>query len=280
MQHNKLIDDLKEFKKTDWLVKEFYEEYCNLNNREDDGSFEELVDFSFTTLLKTSSDTITNTETITFNGFKLQKFKSKTKLVINEFEKLIELKGNNICQHFILRLKDVLKDFYKDPEFKEYVVELNTVIEKLNDDYLNFKNKNTKNNSFKYKDGAKYNRISKIFDWLKKEKLIDMQTDLLDFERVFQNKPIEKLIQWIGTTSDLKYFIQIINNSKFEFEDNGDEKWRVAVKCFSKTKKRSFEKIDSENLRTYKVTKTTKLKMNSLIVNEFVAKHLLTEKSK
>lgn len=280
MQHNKLIDDLKEFKKTDWLVKEFYEEYCNLNNREDDGSFEELVDFSFTTLLKTSSDTITNTETITFNGFKVQKFKSKTKLVINEFEKLIELKGNNICQHFILRLKDVLKDFYKDPEFKEYVVELNTVIEKLNDDYLNFKNKNTKNNSFKYKDGAKYNRISKIFDWLKKEKLIDMQTDLLDFERVFQNKPIEKLIQWIGTTSDLKYFIQIINNSKFEFEDNGDEKWRVAVKCFSKTKKRSFEKIDSENLRTYKVTKTTKLKMNSLTVNEFVAKHLLTEKSK
>ena len=276
MQHNKLIDDLKEFKKTDWLVKEFYEEYCNLNNREDDGSFEELVDFSFTTLLKTSSDTITNTETITFNGFKVQKFKSKTKLVINEFEKLIELKGNNICQHFILRLKDVLKDFYKDPEFKEYVVELNTVIEKLNDDYLNFKNKNTKNNSFKYKDGAKYNRISKIFDWLKKEKLIDMQTDLLDFERVFQNKPIEKLIQWIGTTSDLKYFIQIINNSKFEFEDNGDEKWRVAVKCFSKTKKRSFEKIDSENLRTYKVTKTTKLKMNSLTVNEFVAKHLLT----
>jgi succinate dehydrogenase flavin-adding protein (antitoxin of CptAB toxin-antitoxin module) len=130
MQHNKLIDDLKEFKKTDWLVKEFYEEYCNLNNREDDGSFEELVDFSFTTLLKTSSDTITNTETITFNGFKLQKFKSKTKLVINEFEKLIELKGNNICQHFILRLKDVLKDFYKDPEFKEYVVELNTVIER------------------------------------------------------------------------------------------------------------------------------------------------------
>jgi hypothetical protein len=280
MQLNKLIDDLKEFKKTDWLVKEFYEEYCNLNNREDDGSFEELVDFSFTTLLKTSSDTITNTETITFNGFKLQKFKSKTKLVINEFEKLTELERNNICQHFILRLKDVLKDFYKDPEFKEYVVELNTVIEKLNDDYLNFKNKNTKNNSFKYKDGAKYNRISKIFDWLKKEKLIDMQTDLLDFERVFQNKPIEKLIQWIGTTSDLKYFIQIINNSKFEFEDNGDEKWRVAVKCFSKTKKRSFEKIDSENLRTYKVTKTTKLKMNSLIVNEFVAKHLLTEKSK
>jgi hypothetical protein len=280
MQLNKLIDDLKEFKKTDWLVKEFYEEYCNLNNREDDGSFEELVDFSFTTLLKTSSDTITNTETITFNGYKLQKFKSKTKLVINEFEKLIELEGNNICQHFILRLKDVLKDFYKDPEFKEYVVELITVIEKLNDDYLNFKNKNTKNNSFKYKDGAKYNRISKIFDWLKKEKLIDMQTDLLDFERVFQNKPIEKLIQWIGTTSDLKYFIQIINNSKFEFEDNGDEKWRVAVKCFSKTKKRSFEKIDSENLRTYKVTKTTKLKMNSLIVNEFVAKHLLTEKSK
>ena len=274
MQLDKLIDDLKEFKKPDYLVKEFYEEYCNLNNREYDGGFEKLVDFSFTTALKHFEKIFIHTETITFNGFKLQEFNAKIKLAINEFEKLTELERNNICQHFILRLKDVLKDFYKGPEFKEYVVELNTVIEKLNDDYLNFKNKNTKNNSFKYKDGAKYNRISKIFDWLKKEKLIDMQTDLLDFERVFQNKPIEKLIQWIGTTSDLKYFIQIINNSKFEFEDNGDEKWRIAVKCFSKTKKRSFEKIDSENLRTYKVTKTTKLKMNSLIMNEFVAKHL------
>jgi hypothetical protein len=274
MQLDKLIDDLKEFKKPDYLAKEFYEEYCNLNNREYDGGFEKLVDFSFTTALKHFEKIFIHTETITFNGFKLQEFNAKIKLAINEFGKLTELERNNICQHFILRLKDVLKDFYKDPEFKEYVVELNTVIEKLNDDYLNFKITNTKNNSFKYKDGAKYNRISKIFDWLKKEKLIDMQTDLLDFERVFQNKPIEKLIQWIGTTSDLKYFIQIINNSKFEFEDNGDEKWRIAVKCFSKTKKRSFEKINSENLRTYKVTKTTKLKMNSLILNEFVAKHL------
>lgn len=268
MQLDKLIDDLKEFKNPEYLVEEFYKEYCDLNNREYDGSFEKLVDFSFTTALKTFADTITHTETITFNGFKLQRFKAKMNLSLNEF------KRNVFCQQFISKLKEVLKDFYKDPELKQYCLELNTVIEKLNDDYLNFKNKNTKNNSFKYKDGTKYTRIRKFFDWLKKEKLIDEQTEFLDFERVFQNKPIEKLIQWIGTTSELKYFIQIINNSKFEFEDNGDEKWRIAVKCFSKTKKRSFEKIDSENLRTYKVTKATKLKMDSLIVNEFVAKHL------
>ncbi|TDE31576.1 hypothetical protein E0I61_02430 [Flavobacterium ranwuense] len=280
MQLDKLIDDLKEFKKPDYLVKEFYEEYCNLNNRECDGGFEKLVDFSFTTALKTSSDTITHTETITFNGFKLQKFKSKTKLVINEFEKLTELERNNICQHFILRLKEVLKDFFKDPEFKQYIVELNTAIEKLNDDYLNFKNKNTKNNSFKYKDGTKYNRIRTVFNVLKKEKLIDEQTELLDFEYVFQNKPIEKLIQWIGTTSELKYFIQIINTSEFEFEDNGDQKWRIAVKCFLKIKERSIEKINSKDLRTYKVTEATKVKMNSLIVNKYFTKHLQTEKSR
>lgn len=274
MQLIDLINDLKEFKKPDYLVEEFYKEFCNLNNREYDGHFEKLVDFSSTAALKHFEKTLIHTETITFNGFKLRKFNAKVKLVTNEFER------SNSYQPSILKLKEVLNDYNKDPEFKQYAVELNNVIEKLNDDYLKFKNKNTKNNSFKYKDGTKYNKISKIFDWLKKEKLIDMQTNLLDFERVFQNKPIEKLIQWIGTTSDLKYFIQIINNSKFEFEDNGDEKWRVAVKCFSKTKKRSFEKIDSENLRTYKVTKTTKLKMNSLTVNEFVAKHLLTEKSK
>jgi hypothetical protein len=271
MQLDKLIDDLKEFKKPDYLVKEFYEEYCNLNNREYDGGFEKLVDFSFTTALKHFENILIQTETITFNGFKLQEFNAKIKLAINEFGKLNELERNNIWEHFILKLKDVLNG-YKDLEFKQYAVELNNVIEKLNDDYLKFKNKNTKNNSFKYKDGTKYNRIRTIFNLLKKEKLIEEQTEFLDFEYVFQNKRIEKLIQWIGTTSELKYFIQIINTSEFEFEDNGDQKWRLAVKCFSKTKKRSFERVDSKNLRTYKVTEATKLKMDTLIVNQYFKK--------
>lgn len=266
MQLDKLIDDLKEFKNPEYLVEEFYKEYCNLNNREYDGHFEKLVDFSFTTAGKDFEKTLIHTETITFNGFKLQRFNAKVKLATNEFEKPTELKRSNTYQHFILKLKELLNDFYKNPEFKQYIEVLNTIIENLTSDNLNFKSTITKNDSFKYKEGISYAKIRTIFKQLKTEKLIENKTDILDFERVFQNKPIENLIQWIGTTSELKYFIQIINNSDFKFEDNGDEKWRVAVKCFSKTKKRSLETVDSKNLRTYKVTEATKLKMGSLIV--------------
>lgn len=266
MQLDKLIDDLKEFKNPEYLVEEFYKEYCNLNNREYDGHFEKLVDFSFTTTLKHFEKTIIHTETITFNGFKLQKFNSKVKLATNEFEKLTDLERSNAYQHFILKLKEVLNNYCKDPELKEYFEELNTIIENLTRDNLIFKSAITKNFSFKYKKGHRYDKIRAIFDVLEKEKLIDGNTQVRDFEFVFQNKPIDKLIQWTGTTSELKYFIIIINNSDYGFEDNGDEKWRVAVKCFSKTKKRSLETIDSKDLRTYKVTEATKLKVGSLIV--------------
>jgi hypothetical protein len=273
MQFNKLIDDLKEFKNPDYLVEEFYKVYCHLNHREYDGTFENLTEFPYTTPLKAFDDNITHTETITFKGFKLQRFNSKTKLAVNEFEKLTQLERDNFCQHFIFKLKEVM-NFFKDPEFKQYFEELKLAIEALSIKYSTQINKTTKNNSFKYKDGTTYLIINNIFDWLKKELLIEENTDLLNFKLVFQNKPIEKLIEWIGTASELKYFIKIINTSDYGFEDNGDEKWRVAVKCFSKTKKRSFEKIDSENLRTYKVTKTTKLKIGSLLANVLVLKRI------
>lgn len=266
MQLNKLIADLKDFKNSEYLVEEFYKEFCNLNNREYDGHFEKLVDFSSTAALKHFEKTLIHTETITFNGFKLRKFNAKVKLVTNEFEKLTELERSNTYQHSILKLKEVLNDYNKDPELKEYFEELNTIIENLTSDNLNFKSTITKNFSFKYKKGHRYDKIRDVFDVLEKEKLIASNTQLRDFELVFQNKPIEKLIQWTGTTSELKYFIIIINNSDYGFENNGDEKWRVAVKCFSKTKKRLLETVDSKNLRTYKVTEATKLKMGSLIV--------------
>jgi hypothetical protein len=273
MQLNTLIDDLKEFKKTDYLVEEFYKEYCDLNHREYDGTFENLTEFPYTTPLKAFDDNITHTETITFNGFKLQRFKLKIKLTVNDLEKLNQLEKNIICQHFIFKLKEVM-NFFKDQEFKQFFEELKFTIEVLSIKYSKQINKATKNNSFKYKDGEYYTIIRDIFNCLKKELLIDENTELVNFKLVFQNKPIEKLIEWIGTASELKYFIKIINNSDYGFEDNGDEKWRVAVKCFSKTKKRSFEKIDSENLRTYKVTKTTKLKMGSLLANVLVLKRI------
>ena len=74
MQLYKLIDDLKEFKKPDYLVEEFYEEFCNLNNREYDGHFEELVDFSFTTAGKHFENTLIHELIHAYDVCRVKKF--------------------------------------------------------------------------------------------------------------------------------------------------------------------------------------------------------------
>jgi hypothetical protein len=274
MQLDKLIDDLKEFKKTDWLEKEFRDLFSKINEVEICTPNDRFDQFTYNAPIVINEEVVDNEVLVTFESFKLQKFKAKMKIIHNEFEILSKIKKNYYCESLISVLKLVSNNFSKDAEFKSYDTELKFAIEELSIEYSTQLNKTTKNNSFKYKDGTNYIIINNIFDWLKKELIIDENTELLNFKHVFQNKPIEKLIRWIGTASELKHFIQIINNSDNGFEDNGDEKWRIAVKCFSMTKKRSFEKLDSENLRTYKVTKATKFKMDSLITKCTVSKRL------
>lgn len=259
MQLDKLIDDLKKFKQKEYLEKEFRELFDKINILEICTANAKFDQFTYNSPTVINQEIVFNEVLVTLKNFRLQQFKAKINLIYDRLNNTLDQEKSTIYQIFISKLNKLQKDLTNNnPEYSE---ELTILIKYLKD----YNIRSTKNHSFKYKDGGKYNKINKLFNLLREAKLIDYHTDTLDFERVFQNKPIEKLIQWSGNTSQLKCFIQIVNYPQNGFEDNGDEKWRIAVNCFSKTKKRSFDKITFKNLRTYKITESTKRKMNSLI---------------
>lgn len=268
MQLDNLIDDLKEFKEAEYLKKEFRDLFDKINIIEICTHNAEFNQFTYNSPTVINQEIVFNEVLVTFESFKLQQFKSKINLIGSSLKDLPDLEKSTIYQIAISKLNELQKYLNNNPELKGCLEELTILIKNLK--YFNIQS--TKNYSFKYKDGGTYDKIKKLFKLLKEAKLIDNQTDILDFERVFQNKPIEKLIQWSGNTSQLKFFIQIITTSKYGFEENRGEKWRIAVKCFSKTKKRSFDQIDYKDLRTYKVTETTTHKMNLLIVESCFSK--------
>ena len=272
MQLNKLIEDLKEFKKTDWLEKGFRDLFSKINEFEICTPNDKFDQFTYNAPVVINEEVVDNEVLVTFESFKLQKFKAKIKTIHNEFEILSKIEKNYYCESLISVLKLISNNFSKGSEFKDYHTELKLAIEELSIEYSTHLNKTTKNNSFKYitgRDNNSFTKIQLLYKVLMENDLIEKETKLNDFELVFKNETIKKLIRWTGSTSELKYFIKIINTPDYGFEDNGDEKWRVAVNCFIKVKKRSIEKVDFKNLRTYKITPATITKLDSLIVKSF-----------
>jgi hypothetical protein len=268
MQLNTLIDDLKEFKKTDWLEKGFRELFSKINEFETCTPNDKFDQFTYNAPVVINEEVVDNEVLVTFESFKLQKFKTKIKTIHNEFETLSEIEKNYYCESLIAALNLVSNNFSKDSGLKNYQTELKLTIEELSNEYSKYLNRTTKNNSFRYNNSS-FIKIQILYKVLKESNLIDKETTLNDFELVFKNETIKKLIHWTGSTSELKYFIKIINTPDYGFEDNADEKWRVAVNCFIKVKKRSIEKVDFKNLRTYKITPATITKLDSLIVKSF-----------
>jgi hypothetical protein len=268
MQLNTLIDDLKEFKKTDWLEKGFRELFSKINEFETCTPSHNFDQFTYNAPVVINEEVVDNEVLVTFESFKLQKFKTKIKTIHNEFETLSEIEKKYYCESLISTLNLLSNNFSKDTEHKNYHIELKLAIEKLSNEYSTYLNRTTKNYSFRYNNSS-FIKIQILYRVLKENDLIDKETTLNDFELVFKNETIKKLIRWTGSTSELKYFIKIINTSDYGFENNADEKWRVAVNCFIKVKKRSIEKVDFKNLRTYKITPATITKLDSLIVKSF-----------
>lgn len=69
---------------------------------------------------------------------------------------------------------------------------------------------------------------------LKKNKLINKNTNLEQFRLIFQSKALEEneLIQWEGSLIELKWLIQQICREGICSHINGIEKWQVALHCF------------------------------------------------
>lgn len=269
MQLDKLIDNLKEFKKTDWLEKGFRDLYNKINEFETCTTNDKFDQFTYNAPVVINEEIVDTEVVVTFESFKLQKFKAIIKTIHNEFESLSQIEKIYYCESLVSQLKQTSNYFSREPELKFYHPELKLAVKELSSAYSIYLNKTTTRNSFKYNNRS-FLKIQRIHENLKNNDLIGNEISLDDFELIFKNEIIKKLIRWTGSTSELKYFIKIINTPEYGFEDTKDEKWQIAVNCFVKVKKRSLETVDYKNLRTYKITPSTITKLDTLIVKPFL----------
>ena len=91
MKLNTLVDDLKEFKKTDWLEKGFRELFSKINEFETCTPNDKFDQFTYNAPIVINEEVVENEVLVTFESFKLQKFKAKIKTIHNEFETLSEI---------------------------------------------------------------------------------------------------------------------------------------------------------------------------------------------
>ncbi len=273
MQLIDLIDNLKEFKNPDYLVKEFYEEYCDLNNREYDGSFEKLEKFTFYYTINIYGEKKEEKETIFFVDFKLKKFKDRLVEILEKFKNehslLFSLQEQISFSNNVQKLlRKELTLFKSDTLLKTYYTILNDFISLFSEKYVIVNDRKTNYNSFRYSKPNAYAKIELLHETLINKSFIGSETKLIDFEKILQDTEIKTKVRWIGQTDDLISFIVLINSTE-GFIDTQTEKWRIAEKCFVKIGEKSNRFLASRDFSNYKVSPKSKSKMTLLINNVF-----------
>lgn len=67
---------------------------------------------------------------------------------------------------------------------------------------------------------------------LKRSALIDKDTTLPNFRKVFSGKGIEQKIIWSGNISELVHFIKTLHNTAKKVEDTKQKQWEITINCF------------------------------------------------
>lgn len=92
--------------------------------------------------------------------------------------------------------------------------------------------------------------ITDLFNSLKDvARLIDSQTRLVDFKKVFSGKEITNPIVWTGTPTELYYFIKYIHNLQNSVEDASKQQWAIACHCFVGENDARFDKSKLKALK-------------------------------
>lgn len=92
--------------------------------------------------------------------------------------------------------------------------------------------------------------ITDLFNSLKDVAgLIDSQTRLVDFKKVFSGKEITNPIVWTGTPTELYYFIKYIHNLQKSVGDASKKQWAIACHCFKGENNVSFDKAKLKSLK-------------------------------
>jgi hypothetical protein len=219
---------------------------------------------------------------IKFEEYQLSGFKSALIDIKNSFVKefitatipLVQkiAYGNSLKQKLIRKLEK----FRNHKTGRKFAGILSDFINELTVEYIDYEDRDGKsNNSFKYLPKAHWGTLNKLFHALIDNELLGGETAEADFHYIFQNLKVENPVRWIGHTSELKYFIELINRTDLGFEDKGSYKWRIAVKCFLKVSSTPLKTITFTDLRTYKVTPKTKEKLDNILVNKILKTPIL-----
>jgi hypothetical protein len=98
-------------------------------------------------------------------------------------------------------------------------------------------------NSFKYPYySTNPDKLNFLFYALMDNNFIDSGTQLANFKKIFKNTQITKPVKWIGTISELFYFIKYLHHISKLVEDTKQMQYEIACKCFIKPDDTFFDK--------------------------------------
>lgn len=145
-------------------------------------------------------------------------------------------------KHFSL-----FKDFTTE-QLNKLMVAHNTNLPFNSGDKLLLRSKSTKSESFHYIHSIKKpDQIMELFGDLKDKKLIDSTTKAADFKKVFLGGPIGQPIKWIGSISELHFFIKCLHNQEKKVEDLKQKHWEVTQNCFVDLEGKQFDREKLKN---------------------------------
>ena len=251
------------------LEKEFTKEWYDFNGVDYDG-----VEVNIESYVQTfySPDGSANEVNMVFEDFQTAAFQTALNELRNSFVEEYVTSYISLAEKIAygtslkLHLEEKLEKFRGKKTGVMFAPILSDFISALSIQFVEVIDSRSGNNSFHFHEQYSHKKVlNKLYKLLISEELISKETKEHHFFSLFQNKEVEKPVAWVGTSSSLKLFIQFVNNTENGFEDKGDYKWRIAVKCFVKVSQKNLRKITYTNLRTYKITDKTKLVFGALL---------------
>jgi len=132
-------------------------------------------------------------------------------------------------------IRDVLN--YTIQQAQDFNIELNHPTQDLNQTgKINSKNKPyspIKAKSFTYIElNSGLENVTALQNELIKLKLINSNTELKHFRKIFSGKEIEQKISWLGNISELAHFIKTLHNTAKKVQDTKQKQWEITINCF------------------------------------------------
>ncbi|WP_452222716.1 DUF6617 family protein [Lacinutrix chionoecetis] len=110
-------------------------------------------------------------------------------------------------------------------------------------------------NSFTYKQyNTNPDKLGDLWDSLKLNKFISVDTPLATFKKVFSGSEINMPITWTGNISELFYFVKRIHKDLQLIEDLKQKQWQVTCICFVDENGELFDRSKFRSLKRPNLT--------------------------